>query len=485
MSPWIRVCQNPIFSCENETAQPESAGVRSINIVLIRFLAIASLGALLAGAQDDTNVVFHSDVSLVRVDAQVLDHGNRAVTGLRAEDFVLRQDGRILPIRNFASENMPIDILLLLDVSGSMRIHVQRIADAAHEAMRVLGNDDRIGIMVFDTYSRVRMPFRNSRDDVNREFERLLRQESFNGGTDITRALLDAADYVRLNARRDARRAIVILTDDQTQRERDEAAVERALERADAVLSLLLAPDALAGRHGGGGGYPRGGGGSTWPGGGGGGPLGGIILGRGRYGGRRPGGYGGQTHSAGTSEIARESGGDTMSVDDAYALETTLQRLRQRYALYFYMPEGVRAGEERSIEVDLADSARRRYRDADVRYRRVYLAPGGSPGDAGPTMVTRAPASIPADRSRTATAIPDSDQPSTSRRRVAVDEPQGPRVNMGDTADSTTTAPAPPASAPATSSTPDPPAQTPDAASQPKRGWRKVTDPPPDKPQQP
>lgn len=447
---------------------------------------IIVLGAFLSGAQDDTTIVFRSDVALVRVDAQVLDHDNRAVTGLRAEDFVLRQDGHVLPIRNFASENMPIDVLLLLDVSGSMRVHVQRIADAAHEALHVLANDDRVAIMVFDTYTRVRMPFRNSRDDVNRELERLLRQESFNGGTDITRALLDGADYVRQQGRRDARRAIVVLTDDQTQRSRDEAAVGRALQRADAVLSLLLAPDAMGGgygRHGGGGGYP--GGGTGWPGGGGGGPLGGIILGRrGGYGGRQPGGgYGGQTHSAGTATIARESGGDTMNVDDAYALETTLQRLRQRYALYFHQPEGTKAGEERSIEVDLADSARRHHPTSEIRYRRVYLAPTGSPDNSGPTMVTRAPSSIPSERQSSST-IPDSDRPS-SRRRVAVSEPsEGPRVNLSTTSqdagqntsvenNSSSTAPDPPPAA-----APPAPTPSPAPAAQPKPGWRRVTDPP-------
>ncbi len=84
-----------------------------------------------------------------------------------------------------------------------------------------------------------------------------------------------------------------------------------------------------------------------------------------------------------------------MSVDDASALETTLARLRQRYALHFYLPQGVNPGEERGIEVDLASAARQRYPGADVRYRRVYLAPGGavSAGARGePAMVTRAPA---------------------------------------------------------------------------------------------
>jgi VWFA-related protein len=463
---------------------------------MVRFfhlLTLAAIGSLLLAADDETKVVFKSDVALVRVDAQVLDRSNRAITGLRLEDFILTEDGQPRQIRSFASEDMPLDVLLLLDVSGSMRPHVERIADAAHEALRVLATGDRVAIMDFDTSARLRMPFRNSRDEVNREFERLLRQETFNGGTDITRALLQAADYVRREARRDARRAIVILTDDQTGFERDEAAVERALERADAVLSLLLAPDAMAygrqrGGYPGGGGNPRGGGypGGGYPGGGSG-PLGGIILGRrGGYGGRQPGGTGypqHQTKSAGTAEIARQSGGDTMSVDDASALEETLSRLRQRYALYFHLPENAKPGDERSISVDLSPAARRRYSDAEIRFRRVYLAPDG-PAGSGRTMVTRAPDRVPAESSRTATLNNNDDRP-VVRRRVAVDEPDGPRINMpGGPADQSVQ-PAQPAvqtAAPEATKREAPPAAKPDVTPGPKPGWRRVADPPPPDP---
>ena len=356
-------------------------------------LLVAAGGGLLSA--QDTDVVFHSDVSLVRVDAQVVDRDNRAITGLRLSDFILREEGRPQPIRNFASENMPVDVLLLLDVSGSMRPHVQRIADAAHQALRALGEEDRVAIMVFDRQTRLRLPFRKSRADVEREFERLLNQETFHGGTDITRALFDAAGYVGREGRREARRAIVILTDDETEFTRDEEGVGRALARADAVLCLLLAPDVSMYPWGspGGGRVPPGGG--SWPGSGpsAGGPLGGIILGRrGPQGGRGPAMSRSRTHSAGTAQIARQSGGDSMPVDDAYALENTLSRIRQRYALYFNLPAGVRRGEERRIEVSLADGARQRYYNAEVRYRRVYLAPvdGGS-RNGEPTAITQAP----------------------------------------------------------------------------------------------
>jgi VWFA-related protein len=408
---------------------------------------ILSGGLLLPISAWDDEVVFKSDVSLVRVDAQVVDRDNRAITGLRATDFVLREEGKVQPIRNFASEDMPVDVLLLLDVSASMRPHVQRIADAAHQALRVLKDDDRMGIMVFDRSTRLRMPLRNSRNDVEREMNRLLDQESFRGGTDITRGLYDAATYMGRSGRRDARRAIVILTDDETQLNRDEEGVSRALTRADTVLCALIAPDAMGSR--GMGRVPQSGG--SWPGSGGG--LGGIILGGGRRGGYPgrggPMSGGPRTHSAGTAEIARRSGGDSMTVDDAYALETTLSRLRQRYALYFNLPPGVKTGDERTIEVSLADNALRRNGDAEVRYRRVYMA-----------TITSAPVRSPREV--------DSDAPPVIRRRPAVNS-DGPRQGPLDVGDkSTAAAQAQPAPKPSSSDN----ATADDAPSQ--GGWRRA-----------
>jgi VWFA-related protein len=382
-------------------------------------LLASALGTGLSAGDDD--LVFRSDVSLVRVDAQVVDSTNRAITHLHAGDFVLREDGKVVPIRNFASENMPVDVLFLLDVSASMRPHVQRIADASGQALTELGKDDRMGIMVFDRSTRVRLSFNSNRQDVQHEFDRLLRDERFNGGTDITRAMLDAADYMRNNGRRDARRAIVILTDDQTEFDRDDDSVGRALARADAVMCALIAPDAMQnrGNRGGGGGQRQGGWGSGCGLGGG---LGGVIFGpRGGGGSRYPGGGGGGAHtkSAGTSEIARDSGGDSMSVNDAEALEDTLARLRQRYTLYFNLPDGVQPGQERNIQVDLTPEVRRRFSDAEVRYRRTSMSNTDGRG-AGPTKVTRAPSdSGLSDSSSPAT---DSSTPAVHRRRVAVNE---------------------------------------------------------------
>ena len=320
-----------------------------------------------APAQD--NVVFRTGVSLVRVDSQVLDRNNRPITNLKPEDFILREGGQTVPISQFASEDMPLDVLFLVDVSASMDPHVQKIADASDRALNVLCKDDRMAIMVFDRSTRVSLPFSSKTDDVRRAFHALLTDENFKGGTDIVTGLVNAADYIGREGRKDARRAIVILTDDQTELERDDVAVMRALTRDNAVLCALIAPDAL---HTGeqrvispdlelpdifgpmfGKGFRNPFPGSRLP---------QIVT--------KP-----RTSSAGTAEIAQDSGGDSMSVDEASALEQTLARLRQRYALFFNLPDGAQPGQVREIEVELSPAARDRFPGAQVHYRRTYMTP--------------------------------------------------------------------------------------------------------------
>jgi VWFA-related protein len=338
------------------------------------------LFAVLPGlpAQDDAPT-FRSDIRLVRVDTQVVDQSNKAITVLQAKDFRLTENGRVRQIKNFLAEDMPVDVLLLLDVSGSMRPNIELVERASNEALRVLAPADRVAIMTFDRGTKVKLPFRENKREVQNALANLIERERFNGGTDIFRGMVDAIEYVQKNARQDARRAIVIVTDDRTGGHRDDDAIISALSEADTVLSALLAPDAMRNIYGTPGGGRRPGGVyiPSLPG------LGGIIIGGGgsRYpggGGGYPGGVDRQT-SGGTPEIAEGSGGDSMNVGSAYAFRETLERIRQRYALHFNLPPTARASEVRRVTVELTEAARRRYPDAQVRYRRTYRTPSNIP----------------------------------------------------------------------------------------------------------
>jgi hypothetical protein len=311
-----------------------------------------------------------------------------------------------------------------------MNVHIQKVASAAHRALAVLGDQDRVGIMVFTTHTRLRLPFKEDLREVERKLDEVVESESFNGGTNINGALLDAAAYVENQGRHQVRHAIIIVTDDQAP-PCDQNRIAVALDRADAVLMVLLAPPFMGVSGPVGGGGPIGGQppvSMPWPGGGGvGGPLGGVIFGRPRIPSRVPApgqppvgiGYPGGI-SAGSQTIARASGGDSMSVNDASAVETTFERIRQRYAIYFYLPDGVEDG--RGMELDLTDRARRSHPDAALQYRQIALAKDG----AKPGLIIRTSAHPPRGRDPEPAETESSDASlSPARRRPGVNDSTG------------------------------------------------------------
>jgi VWFA-related protein len=313
---------------------------------------------------EEIPVVFRSDVSLIRVEVKALDRDNHAVSGLKIEDFVLREEGRTQPIRHFSSEENALDLLLLIDVSGSMQPHIERIGIATRQMLSALGTDDRMAIMAFDRDVRLYASFESDPQQINRAMKKLLQEESFRGGTDITRALIVSASYLELHARPGARRAIVILTDDQTEGERADENVLQALVKADAVLGALIAPDAA---HSGGS-FDT----SQIK------PARRLVEAAGIERGlevqlvitRAP------THSAGVADIALRSGGDSLATIDGEALEKMMSGIRSGYVLYFNQPQDAPCARERTIEVELTGSASNHYAGAQLRFRRTYWRSG-------------------------------------------------------------------------------------------------------------
>lgn len=452
--------------------------MHSMTRPILAALALAVLPGL--QAQDDAPV-FRSDVRLVRVDAQVVDASNKAILNLQARDFHLIENSRNRQIKNFLAEDMPVDVLLLLDVSGSMRPNLELLSRASNEALRVLAAGDRVAIMTFDRGTKVHLPFRENKQDVQSALSSLLDRERFNGGTDILRGMMDAVEYVEKNARQDARRAIVIVTDDQTELRRDDDSVISSLAEADTVLSALLAPNAMRSVSG----YPGGGrtgGGIYIP------SIPDILIGGGRRqpggqrnpgGGGYPGGGGGsRTSSGGTPEIAEASGGDAMNVGAAYAFRETLERIRQRYALHFNLPPTARPSEVRRVTVELTDAARTRYPNAQIRYRRTYRTPSTLPqplpnAQDDEEVITQSEEELEAETAKADSNTSQQTGASTSQRqgRVVLDETErvrGPLPATREPAANTTWGGA--------SRTPGQSGAEPKAESGPKTVWRTATE---------
>jgi hypothetical protein len=342
----------------------------------------------------------------------------------------------------------------------------------------VLAAGDRVAIMTFDRGTKVRLPFRENKQEVQSALSSLLDRERFNGGTDILRGMMDAIEYVEKNARQDARRAIVIVTDDQTELRRDDDAVIASLAEADTVLSALLAPNAMRNVTG----YPGGGrpgGGIYIP------SIPDILIGGGRRsrypgGGGQPypGGGGSRTSSGGTPEIAEASGGDAMNVGAAYAFRETLERIRQRYALHFNLPPTARPSEVRRVTVELTDAARTRYPNAQIRYRRTYRTPSTLPQPSpnaqdDEEVITQSEEELEAETAKADSNTPRQTGASTTQRqgRVVLDETErvrGPLPALREPAANTTWGGA--------SRTPGQSGADPKAESGPKPVWRTATE---------
>ncbi|MDT5268894.1 MAG: hypothetical protein QOH49_1080 [Acidobacteriota bacterium] len=87
--------------------------------------------------------------SLARVQARVTDRTGRAVTGLTASDFTVTEGGVERAVREVTPTTAPFNLVLLLDVSGSVEERIDFIRKAALAFLSTAGPQDRIAIVSF------------------------------------------------------------------------------------------------------------------------------------------------------------------------------------------------------------------------------------------------------------------------------------------------------------------------------------------------
>jgi Ca-activated chloride channel family protein len=104
--------------------------------------------------QDPGRRVFRSEASVVALNVTVTD-GDKLITGLNAEDFEVYEDNVRQEVSFFESADVPMDLILLLDTSSSMRDRMPVVHDAAKGFMKILRAGDRGAIVAFDDKVRV------------------------------------------------------------------------------------------------------------------------------------------------------------------------------------------------------------------------------------------------------------------------------------------------------------------------------------------
>jgi VWFA-related protein len=93
---------------------------------------------------------FRTSAEAVSVDVLVLD-GNRPVGGLAAGDFEVRDKGVVQTVSAVAMTDVPVSVMLALDVSNSVRGRtLARLKEAALAALEPLGPADRAALLTFN-----------------------------------------------------------------------------------------------------------------------------------------------------------------------------------------------------------------------------------------------------------------------------------------------------------------------------------------------
>ena len=170
---------------------------------------------------------FETSVDAVHLTVTVTKKKGRLVTDLKEKDFRVYEDGVPQQLTYFArGSDSPVDILLLVDASGSMDL-VSKVANTRNAAIQLIHSldaEDRVAVYAFDQHLYQVTTFTEDKEKAIATLEKI---EPF-GSTALYDALALAASEVEHQGF--GRRAIVVMTDgvDTSSRLTIEEAVNRA-----------------------------------------------------------------------------------------------------------------------------------------------------------------------------------------------------------------------------------------------------------------
>src|SRR3984957_5941683 len=214
--------------------------------------SLASLGALAARAQDEPQAgpttpppsgdsfkikkgqALRPETQITLVGATVTDPLGRLVTGLQQEHFRVFEDGVEQEIVRFSSEDVPVSIGVIFDMSGSMADKIAKSRQAAVQFFRTANPQDEFFLVDFNDRAQLISPFTASVDELQ---DRLM----YTGAHGMT-ALFDGL-YLGLSQMRGAhntKKALLILSDGGDNHSRySETEVRKFVREADVQIYAI------------------------------------------------------------------------------------------------------------------------------------------------------------------------------------------------------------------------------------------------------
>jgi VWFA-related protein len=290
-------------------------------------------------AQSSDMPVFKTGVADVRVDVQVTE-GKDLIKGLGKDDFVVTDEGQAQTVVSFNHGDEPLNLILLLDISGSMQKHIELISQTARAALDHLRPGDRVAIMVFAQTSELHQDFSDNLAETARQIASAVRDHDVGNTTQINAAVVDAAHYMQAHAGPGGSRAILILTDNlSTSYQLTDGQVIRELNKAETVFNAIVTGHAIEPKPP----TPR-----MFP---------------------NP-----DLTPANVMHLSDDTGGEWVKAERAdQSFSEMIERIRSRYMLAYHEPSAA-PGTFRHVGVALTETARKKYPLAELRARSGYYA---------------------------------------------------------------------------------------------------------------
>jgi Ca-activated chloride channel family protein len=174
------------------------------------------------------------DVDIVLVPVTITDPMNRLVTGLEKDNFQLFEGKDKQEIRHFSSEDAPISLGVIFDISGSMSNKIEKAKSAVVEFFKTANPQDEFFLITFSERPELLADFTRSVEDIQGRLVYALPK----GRT----SLLDAI-YLGMNKMKDAhnsKKALLIISDGGDNRSRyTESEIKASVKEADVQIYAI------------------------------------------------------------------------------------------------------------------------------------------------------------------------------------------------------------------------------------------------------
>ena len=171
------------------------------------------------------------NVDMVLVPVTITDPLNRLVTGLEKEDFQVYENNGEQHISSFASEDAPVSIGIIFDLSGSMTSKLVRAREAILQFIKTANPQDEFFVIGFNDRPELIEDFTSSVEDIQ------ARLATVRAGHRT--ALLDAIYYgiAKMSQAHHERKALLVVSDGGDNRSRyTEGEVRAQVREADVEI---------------------------------------------------------------------------------------------------------------------------------------------------------------------------------------------------------------------------------------------------------